>query len=474
MSFSAVTVAAASRPARAAPASDAGALVLTPALRSRVLAMLARRQVPALAIAVVKDGVPVFIDCLGQASIPFAVPASERTLFHMGSASKQMTAAAVVRLAQDGRISLDDPIGAHARDLPAALASFPIHALLSHTSGAPDYGALAGNPDFGVDRPMERKAFLTAVAALPPDFTAGEAWAYSNTGYVLLGYLIADLTGRSYRDVVTEQLLLGSGLREARVDDAPAVIANRAEPYTLKGTVLRHAVMMDGDYSASADGGVLMSARDAARWEIGLQAGAPISPAVLGQMTSTATLSTGRAAAYGFGWFIDQCQGKVVHYHSGSVPGFLTFYLRLPAARLGVVVMINVGSASAAVGMIQVALELAEHIQPGSTFLSLSPITDLEPALTAEARAMVSRGTVPLDVDHFAPEIARLLPRAAGREVEPPNIASHHPIGGFDLVEAFAEGDCTVRRYRATIGDDVHHLAFAYTPERRIFRVRAV
>ena len=474
MGVGAATVAAASTTARSARVSDAKSLVLPPPMKTRFLAMLASRQMPAVAIALVKDGAPLLIDSLGQASIPFGVAATNQTLFHIGSASKQFTAAAVLRLAQEGRIGLDDPIGAHARDLPPNLASLPIRALLSHTSGAVDYAALAGNPEFGVDRPMERKAFLAAIGPLKPDFGPGEAWDYSNTGYVLLGYLIADVTGRSYSDVVTDELLRGAKLSEARVDDAPALIANRAEPYALKGGVLRHEVMMDGAYSASADGAVLMSATDAARWEIALQSGSPISSDVLRQMTSPVMLSTGRGSAYGFGWFTDQCRGRVVNYHSGSVPGYLAFYLRLPTERIGAMVMTNVGSGAAAAGITTMAQELVEYALPGSTYLSLSPVPDAEPALTAQARNMLSRGRSALDPALFAPEIARPLNGRAGQEAEPPNLTARHPMDAFDLVEVFDEGTGIVRRYRAAVGADVHYWAFAYTPDRKIFRFRPI
>jgi D-alanyl-D-alanine carboxypeptidase len=115
----------------------------------------------------------------------------------------------------------------------------------------PDYEGL---PGLKADRPLAREAFLASVSAVPIDFPPGHAWAYSNTGYVLLGYLLADVTGKTYRDLVTARLLRRVELPDARVDDAGAVIARRAEPYVLENKTTRRAVAVSSDYSRSADG----------------------------------------------------------------------------------------------------------------------------------------------------------------------------------------------------------------------------
>ncbi len=459
-----------SRAAPLATAEGAGPIRLPGALRSHVASMTAARHAPAIAIAAVKDGVCVVIDALGYAGLPFEAGATGRTLFHLGSASKHFTAALIMQLARAGAIGLDDPLGSHARDIPASLASMPVRALLSHTSGAPEYEAL---PGYEGDRPIPRGAFLTRMAALPAEFEPGDAWSYSNTGYVLLGYLISDVTGSTYRQALTDSLVRPAGFLEARVDDAPAVIAGRAEPYVLADKAVRHALMMEADFSGWPDGGMLMSARDAVRWELALQRGSVIPPESLTRMTTSVVLSTGRACAYGFGWRIDQVAGRAIHYHSGSVPGFMSFYLRVPSERLGVVVMTNLGSAGARSLVAQVAQEVAEWAAPGSTPLSLSPIADSEPGLTAEARGMVLRGDQALPPARFASEIAVLLARDAAAKATPPNRTSSG-LGAFDLVEAFAEGPCTVRRYRCVYPDGLEHLAFAYTAQGQIYRVRSI
>lgn len=456
----------------AAAERDAGPLRLAERVRTRIAARMARERVPALAVCAVRDGEVVAIDALGEASLPFRVPADTQTLFHIGSVSKHITAAAIMRLVADGRIGLDDPIGRHARDLPPALAGFTIRALLSHTSGVPDYGLLAGLPNTGFDRPTRREDLVRHVAELQPGFLPGEAWSYSNTGYVLLGYVIADVTGRSYPAFVTGELLAPARMREARVDDAPAIIMGRAEPYVVDGENLRHAVRMDGDFSGWADGGILMSARDAARWEVGLQAAKTVNAAAQLEMTTPTMLSTGRSCAYGLGWNTDKVAGRAVHYHGGSMPGFLAYYLRAPEQGVGVVALTNLGAAVGDILLRRTVQEVAEQFAPGSTPLSLQPIADSQPELTAEARAMLMRGRQALEPTRFAPEIASLFGKPAFGRAAPPNRASRGALARFELVEAFGEGPGLVRRYRAQFGEDVEHYAFAYTADGKIYRVR--
>jgi CubicO group peptidase (beta-lactamase class C family) len=385
----------------------------------------------------------------------------------MGSVSKQFTAATVLALARDGRVDLAAPVGRYVRDLPPGLGDRPVVSLLSHTSGIPDYEGL---PGFDADRHIERPALIKGFAAKPQDFAPGEGWAYSNSGYVLLGYLIADVTGTSYHDAVRARLLQPAGFVDARFDDATAIIPGRAEPYVLEHGEVRHATQMDGDYSGWPDGGLLMSARDAGRWESVLQAGRVIPPADLRRMTTSVTLADGHRTAYGFGWFLDRVGGREVHYHSGSVPGFLTFYLRLPAERIGAMVLVNIESPLAGRAIRDIALDLVETAAPGTTVLALRPIKDDAPTLTRQARAMIVRKGAPLDAALFTPAMARLL---ANGTVAPPDLGGLE-LKAFALVEAFDEAADHVRRYRATFADRTAHLAFAHAPDGRIFRVRSI
>ena len=450
--------------AMSSPASE-----LPPAALDRVREMMRDRRIPAAGIAVVHNGVTMMATGLGMASLPFEVPANEKTLFHLGSVGKQVTAALVFELAEAGAIDLDGPLGRYARGLPRAFTTIPVSALLSHTGGVPDYEGL---PGFEADRPIAREAFLAGISAVPIDFYPGRAWAYSNTGYVLLGYLLADVTGKSYRDLVTERLLRRADLPDARVDDAGAVIARRAEPYVLENNTTRHAVGMSSDYSGSADGGVLMSARDAVQWEQALQAGPIPSSATVARLMRPALMSSGRNAAYGAGWFTDEVNGRLVQYHSGSVPGFLTFAWRAPLTRTAVTVMVNIESGPAGRFIEEACLTLAEVVAPGSTPLSLVPIQDDAPDVTEQALALLARGGRALDPGLFTPEISALMNGKAAGGVLPFNLGADTTGVEWSLVGRHDEPGGQVRRYRLTRKGRARHVSFAYAPDGRIYRFR--
>ncbi|MDB5366444.1 MAG: class beta-lactamase-related serine hydrolase [Rhodospirillales bacterium] len=437
-------------------------------LERRIVEQMAAARIPGLALTAILDGHTVFARGFGTASPAFDVAASDRTLFHLGSVGKHFTAALVLRLAEAGTIALDRPIGTYVRDVPAQFADRSVASMLTHTSGIPDYESL---PGFEEDRANDRASFLTKIGTMQPSFGEGDAWDYSNTAYVLLGYLLADAKGRSYRAQVDEDLLRPLGVQEARIDDATAIIAQRAEPFALQDGTLRRARQMDGDYSGWSDGGVIMSARDAVRWEAGLREHRTITARGDTAMHTAAILHSGRSAAYGAAWFLDRWRGEPVQYHGGAMPGFLALYLR--TGRASVIAAINLASDEANAAMRRIVLETTESLQPNSTPLSLQPVRDDTPALTASFRAMLHRGATKLDQDRFAPEIALLLKRDAGRQPLPNHAALGEPVA-FELVEQFDEQGGTLRRYRARYAARIDHYAVAYAPDGRIYRVRSV
>ncbi|GIL39346.1 serine hydrolase domain-containing protein [Roseiterribacter gracilis] len=444
------------RVAHAAPTLD----------QQRIRDQMATARIPALLLTAILDGRTVFAGGIGVAAPAFNVAATDRTLFHLGSVGKHFTASLVLRLAEAGTIALNRPIGAYVRDVPMQFSDRSVQSLLTHTSGIPDYESL---PVFEDDRYCDRATFLKRIGALQPDFDEGEAWAYSNTAYVLLGYLLADAQGRTYRAQVDEDLLRPLGMQEARVDDATAIIPNRAEPFDLKDNVLRHATRMDGDFSGWADGPVLFSARDAVRWEAFLRTRQ--SRYADSAMRTPALLKSGRSAAYGAGWFLDRWHGQEVQYHSGAVPGFRAFYLR--TRRVSVLAAINLASDASEAALRSIALSTAETLLPQSTFLSLQKIRDDAPDKTDAFKKMLQRGATKLDPARFAPEIAVLLQRDASRQPFPNRASLGEPVA-FELIEQFNEPNGTLRRYRARYAGRTDHYAVGYATDGKIYRVRSL
>lgn len=441
-------------------------------IRQRLQALMDTLKVPSFAVAGVKNGETVYADAFGHASLPFGVPASERTLYNLGSIGKHFTAAIVLKQVEAGKISLDRPIGDYLKDIPKQYARCPVHSLLSHTSGIPTYDNLPGMEG---DRPVSRDFFMKSIGGLNPDFAPGDAWAYSNTGFVILGRMVEDVTGRTYRQAINEDLVVPAGFQEGRVDDAGAIIAGRAEPYSCPAEEIRHARQMDGEFSGWPDGGMIVSARDAALWEIGLQNGKPIPNATLKRMIDPAILSTGHSAGYGFALFTDFMCGHRMHYHSGSVDGFIAFWLRLPDQGVGVAVMVNLDNERAH-GMRRAATFMtAELMAPGATCYSLKPLHDDDPALTERTRKIFADGAKPGDKSIFAPEIANM--RLGTAFVQATGLDQKIDVnpGDFVLVEAFDDvGGAHVRRYRVTQPTYPIHYDVGYDARGRIFRIRDI
>src|SRR5258705_10480578 len=189
-------------PARAAPQADPVAGV-----DAVVRAEMERQHIPGVAVAVVRAGAVVKAQGFGLANVEHHVPVTPETIFQSGSLGKMFTAAAMMLQVEDGKVSLSDPIAKFFPGAPPAWQSITVRHLLTHTSGIPDYtdGAIDLRKDY-TEEQLASMAF-----GLKPDFTPGEKWKYSNTGYLLLGIIIHNASGTFYGDVLTPRVFKPPG-----------------------------------------------------------------------------------------------------------------------------------------------------------------------------------------------------------------------------------------------------------------------
>ncbi|GAO38787.1 hypothetical protein SCH01S_19_00910 [Sphingomonas changbaiensis NBRC 104936] len=426
-------------------------------LTDTLTARMAEDKVVGAALSVVRGGAIVAFWAHGLASIPFDVPVRQDTLFQIGSVAKHVTALAVLQLMEAGRVALDDPIGRHVKDLPQHWRRISIRNLLHQTSGLPDYVDFLSD----WDRRQPRNVVTFALGMMPLLFAPGEAWHYSNTNYLVLGWLIEDVSGQSYADYVRLRLFAPARLPEARADAAQHPVANRAEPYDATEGEVRHAVRMADDVSAAADGGLLFSARDWAPWSRALAAPGLVSQGSLDAMFTPAILSTGREVPYGYGWFLGKTRGAPYHWHSGSVPGFVTQVTRLPARDLLAVLTIN--STTGDGTLADVPMMAMEAIAPGSTYLSLPDGPEATEPRRSRLVAMLTGGG--RDADWIAPELAREFRAVAPHD--PPAIYS--PIAGIRLVESYPAVGGTMERYRVSAGNRDRYVLAGWTSDGQLF-----
>src|SRR5208282_4407380 len=161
-----------------------------------------QRKIPGAALLIVQNGQAIKTAAYGQANLELGVPVRPGTVFEIGSITKQFTAAGILLLAQDGKLSVDDKITQYLKTAPAAWSNITLRHLLTHTSGLKSYTGLAG---FELTRHLTEEQFVRDIAAQPREFAPGEAWKYCNTGFNLLGYVIEHVSEKNYWDFMSER-----------------------------------------------------------------------------------------------------------------------------------------------------------------------------------------------------------------------------------------------------------------------------
>ena len=383
-------------------------------------------------------------------------PVTPDTLFHVGSNGKFVTAVAVLQLVQAGKMTLTDPLGRHLPGLPAILAETPITHLLHHTSGLPDY--LDVVEDWSL--PVTRQMVFDAVSE-GRDFEPGEAWAYSNTNYFVLGWLIEALSGMTYADYVSARIFRPSRMPHARADSSIESIPNRAIAWTLDGDRLAKADEMEDAMSRAADGGVLFSARDIAPWAVVLADDGLLAGAARNQLFAPAMLTTGRAAPYGCGVYMEECRRSAFHHHTGGVPGFVSQRMAFGGSGIQIWAVTNTdGDTNLPLG--KLCLAMAEGLAPNSTYVTL-PLLPTDDRTDILRRAF-ARGGTPLPPGLLAPElVASGGATAPGRGIQPEHgfapVERWQGVGGGDFVRYRRVGD----------GGETGHVVVGWTPDDRVF-----
>src|SRR5581483_27956 len=305
--------------------------------------LLATRFSGAVLVAV--DGRPVFRHGYGAANLDHDVPNTPRTKFRIGSLTKQFTAAAVLLLEQQGKLSLSDPVGKHVPDCPKPWAAVTLHQLLTHTAGVPEHTTAAFLKPGGPAVSYTPKAIIDLVKDRELDSAPGEKWKYSNTGYILLGMAIEAASGKSYEAFMREAVFDPLGMADTGVERNGMVLRGRATGYARSGDVAQY-VHMSLPYAAGA---MYSTVDDLLLWDRALAANRLLGPG------ATKTMFTPVKDDYACGVAVRRRFGRAVHEHGGGIPGFVSQMARYPDAGLFVVVVSNNGDASAR----QTAIDLA-------------------------------------------------------------------------------------------------------------------
>ncbi|HUQ03368.1 MAG TPA: serine hydrolase domain-containing protein [Kofleriaceae bacterium] len=284
-------------------------------------------------LAGVAQGDRTIVRVRGLAVIEHGVPIDERTVFDLGSATKQFTAAAVLRLVRDGKLSLDDEARRYLPELPAGIT---LRHLLHHTSGLRDYGNLFSNIAFVYqETPVQVGDALALIhRQRGVNFAPGAAVLYSNTGYLLLAQIVEKVAGQPFATYLAAQVLAPAGMTGAVVQESyDQVIARRALPYGPVGDV---TVMAAANTHALGPAGVFATFADVVAWYRHVAPGDPL--------TVPGALADGTAIAYAGGLVVQTWRGVPRWSHNGGRGGARVTLLRFPAHDTTIAVMCNHGA----------------------------------------------------------------------------------------------------------------------------------
>lgn len=289
------------------------------------------------AVLLARDGQPIVSRGYGMANFELDVPNTPQTVFRIGSVTKQFTGMAIVMLQERGKLSVNDPVCKHLPDCPPAWQPITIKHLLTHTAGIPNYTEF---PDF-----MKTAAAETTPAELigrfrdkPLQFALGEKYAYSNSGYYLLGLIVERASGKPYADFLQENIFAPLGMKQTGYDSPVRIIRNRAAGYARTNDGLANAAPISMS-TAYAAGALYSTVEDLLLWDQALYTEKLVSRKSLDEAF------TPFKSNYGYGWSVGKRLDRQVISHGGGIFGFSSYIARYPADRVTVVVLSNVEGA---------------------------------------------------------------------------------------------------------------------------------
>lgn len=295
---------------------------------------------------VAENGKVIFKKGFGSANMEWNIPNQPDTKFRLGSISKQFTALLIVKLAEEGKIKLDVPITTYLPDYPKENGDkITIHHLLTHSSGIPNY---TDSPGFFKDKarnPYTPEEFVKTFSSLALEFTPGEKFNYSNSGYFLLGYIIEKITAKTYEQYLQEVIFTPLKMVNSGYDHSEVILKNRAAGYERKGKLITNAAYIDMSIPYAA-GSLYSTVEDLYLWDQALYTNKLLSAKSMESLFKP-YISLGRAS-YGYGWFIDEVdngnKGKLKTIgHGGGINGFNTIISRYPSDKNLIVLLNNTG-----------------------------------------------------------------------------------------------------------------------------------
>jgi CubicO group peptidase (beta-lactamase class C family) len=294
---------------------------------------------PGASVVVIHEGRAVLSRAYGLAELPERTPATPRTHYRLASLSKQFTAMAIMRLAEEGKLRYDDRVADVLPGFPAHASEVRIRHLLHHTSGIWDYEAFV--PDTQTVQVKDRDVLQLLSRASRTHFPPGTAVRYSNSGYAVLALIVEQVSGMPFARFLRERVFTPAGLNSTVAhEEGLSTVPHRAYGYVADAQGFRPR-----DQSATSavlgDGGIYSSVEELVAWDRALDTHGLVGEATRKLAWTAPALPDGTSARYGFGWFIDDDGGRPRLSHHGETSGFTNAIVKYPEQRLTVIVLTN-------------------------------------------------------------------------------------------------------------------------------------
>jgi CubicO group peptidase (beta-lactamase class C family) len=342
---------------------------------------------PGCAVGVSQNGRMTLARGYGMADLEHDVPNSPATIFEAGSVSKQFTAAAIILLALDGRLSLDDDVRRYVPEVPDYGRTITIRHMMTHTSGLRDWGSVAAIGGWPRGARAHNHAHVVDIVSRQRglNFDPGHEYSYSNTGYNLQAVIVERVSGMSFAEFSRQRIFEPAGLRNTQWrDDHTRIVKGRATGYAVRGQGF--AIDMPFE-NVHGNGGLLTTVEDLLIWTEHLENGSFGGPRFREMMHEQGVLNNGRTISYAAGLQVGEFNGVSEVSHTGSTAGYRAYLARYPQQRVGVALLCNVGAVNpGTVGHQVAALYLPEPPQraTGPRTTSSPALPPARPTLTPE------------------------------------------------------------------------------------------
>jgi CubicO group peptidase (beta-lactamase class C family) len=289
-------------------------------------------------VLIAQDGQVLINEGYGMADIETGRPNKSQTQLRIGSLTKQFTAAAILRLQELGRLNVNDPVSVFLPDYPGG-EQITIHQLLTHSSGVPNYYTRQSDLTELVQTPILLQDLLSQFSGQPLDFSPGQRFAYSDSGYVILTAIIEAASGMSYADFLQEQFFDKLRMTKTGYDYLHDNLAEPAKGYNLTPVGPQEIVAAESSWASGA-GALYSTVEDLYHWDRALNGSQVLGRNSLESMF-TPWVEMGQGYSYGYGWEIGLLAGRPAQIHAGNIFGFGSFMARFPEDDAVIIILGN-------------------------------------------------------------------------------------------------------------------------------------